>query len=151
MIVRSFCNCCFQAYELMIQQSDLHLMKEIADETGHTAKCPRLCGGHINLVGSSEIESMMEGRRLQTPMRITGTQLYQAINGLGLPDEIPLNKDVVEMLLNTQIESFEIDTSSGVIYLSELRFAGGRVLHLTSGPRGAQVLKITKARTTVTP
>lgn len=147
MIINSLCNTCYQAYEILVEVSDVELIKQIrVDDTGHTAKCPRLCGGFINLVGDAVIDQMSQDPRLKDPIRISGKELYQAVNGLGLPDEVPMNKDTIEMLLKTQMESFAVDATNGKFYISELRFEGGRTLHLTSGPYGAQVLKITKER-----
>lgn len=151
MKINSLCNTCFQSYELLIEASDIDLLRQITDESGHTAKCPRLCGGTINVVGDRVISEMTLDRRIREPMQISGKELYRAVNGMGLRDEIPLSKDVVEMLLNTQLRSFELDMQDGKIYLTELKFEGGRTLHLTSGARGAQVLKITKAEMTETP
>lgn len=144
MIINSLCNTCFQPYELLIEASEVELLKQIADESGHTAPCPRLCGGTINIVGDRTIAAMATDPRNRDPLRINGKELYQAVNGLGLPDELPLNKDVIELLLNTKVTSIVCNEIGGKYYLGEICFEGDRVMHLTSGPRGAQVLKITK-------
>lgn len=148
MKINSLCNTCFQPFEILVESSDIDLLRQISDESGHTAKCPRLCGGVINLVGDATITHLMRDRRLKDPMQISGKELYRAVNGMGLRDEIPMSRDTVEMLLNTQLQSFEIDMQDGKVYLTELKFEGGRTLHLTSGARGAMVLKITKSGVT---
>lgn len=146
MIIHSLCNTCFQPYELLVETSDVELLKQVSDELGHTSPCPRLCGGTINLVGDRTITEMTQDRRMRDPLRISGKELYQAINGLGLPDELPLTEDVVDLLLDSKVVVFSYNEVDGKFYLSEIVFAGGRSMHLTSGPRGAQILKITKVR-----
>lgn len=146
MIINSLCNGCFQPFQLLVEPNDVHLVKEIADEAGDTCPCPRLCGGRINLVGDPVIGAMAKDRRLKQPMSITGKQLYQAVNGMGLPDEVPKSGEVVNAILiaNNVVKASWEEDPSGNIYLHELTLKNGMVVHLTSGARGAQVLKVTK-------
>lgn len=143
MIVRSLCNSCFQPYELLIEASDIDLLKQIADEAGHTAPCPRLCGGRINLVGEPVIDHMRT--KFRESMNITGKELYQAVNGLGLADEVP--KDITSLtsiLRANRVVGVDIEEVDNRFYLHELKLEGGVTFHLASGPRGAQVLKVTQ-------
>ena len=146
MIVRSLCNTCFQPYELLLEASDLDLIKQVADEQGHTAPCPRLCGGRINLVGETNIGAM--AGMLKQPLHISGKQLYQAVNGLGLPDELPQSKIGLESLLKAnKVVDVVLEEWGGRFYLHELKLENGLVFHLASGAKGAQVLKVTQERT----
>ena len=72
-------------------------------------------------------------------------QLYQAVNGLGLADEVPKDMTVIDSVLKAnKIVSIDLQEANGNYYLNELRLEGGIIVHLTSGARGARVLKITK-------
>jgi hypothetical protein len=146
MIVNSLCNSCLQPFLLIIEPSEVHLIKEISDELGETCPCPRLCGGSINLVGDPVIKTMTTDRRMKEPMTVTGRQLYQAVLGMGLPDEVPKSMETVDSLLRAnKIVKTLIEEHSGKLYLHELHLENGVVLHLASGLKGAQVLKVTRA------
>lgn len=145
MIIHSLCNSCLQPFELAISVSEVSLVKEITDEDGATCPCPRLCGGRINLVGDAVISEMAADRRLRDPIRVTGKQLYQAVNGLGLPDEIPSSKEVLEALLvGSDVVGTVTEEFNRVLFLHEIKLKNGFVIHLGAGLKGAQVLKITK-------
>lgn len=145
MIVRSLCNTCFQPYELMLEVSELELIKQIADSQGHTATCPRLCGGRINLSGDPSIGAM--AGMLKQPLHLSGTQLYQAVNGMGLPDELPQTEiGIVSLLKANKVVDASVEEWGGRFFLNELHLEGGVVVHLASGTKGAQVLKITQER-----
>jgi hypothetical protein len=146
-ILFSLCNTCLQAYQILVETSDIELIKQVASDDGMTCKCPRLCGGRINLVGDDTIEAMSKDPRLREPMNISGKELYQAVNGLGLPDEVPKSIDTVSAILRAnKVRDFDLGEVAGKLYLHELRLEGGITLHLSSGPFGAQVLKMTKER-----
>jgi hypothetical protein len=150
MMIHSFCNTCFQQYKLIIELSDIPLVKQISDEQGHTCPCPRLCGGTINLVGQPTIDEMFRGKQLKDPLQLTGKTLFKAVNGLGLPDEIPLEKNVVESLLLTlRVTDVFIEEVHGNFYLHEIKLSGGLTVHLTHGAKGAHLFKITKERKNV--
>ena len=145
MIVRSLCNSCFQPYELMLEVSDIDLMKQIADDKGHTVPCPRHCGGRINIVGEPNIGAMTE--MLKQPLHISGKQLYQAVNGLGLPDEVPQSKVALESMLKAnKVVDVVLEEWGNHFYLHELVLDNGVVYHFASGQKGAQVLKVTQER-----
>jgi len=142
MIVNSVCSTCLQPFKILIQVSDVELVKQISTNEGRTCPCPRLCGGEINLVGESEL---MEGIRLRDPVELTGIQLFQAVGGLGLADEIPKDLMVIDSLLKAnRVESVDLEEVGGNFYIHEIRLHGGMTVHLASGARGAKVLKITK-------
>lgn len=150
MIIRSLCNSCFQPFELLIQPSDVELVKQLADEEGHTAPCPRLCGGRINLVGDPNIDGMRS--KLKEPIHVTGLQLFQAVNGLGLPDEVPKDEVTIDSILKTnRVLSIDLDRSGDSYYLLRLKLENGISIHFTGSPRGARVLKITKEKADVSP
>lgn len=146
-MIFSLCNSCLQSFQIMVEVREVELVKQIADEAGITCPCPRLCGGSINLVGDETIAQMSRDPRLRDPLRLSGKELFQAVKGLGLPDEIPRSLEVVSAMLKAHpLEDFELTEEAGKLYLSELHLEGGFTIHLTSGPRGAQILKLTKER-----
>jgi hypothetical protein len=129
----------------MMETADIPLIKDITDEAGELCPCPRKCGGKINIVGEPTISNMVKDRRLRPAMSLTGKQLYQAVLGMGLPDEIVQDPTVLDSLLrSSKVTSVDIQEDNGALFLHELRLENGCVVHLTSGLRGAQVLKITK-------
>lgn len=147
MIINSLCNTCLQPFVLTMTSDEARLVKQITDESGHTAPCPRLCGGHINLIGDPIISSMAEDRRLRDPMSISGLELYQAVGGMGLPDEIPKDLTVIESLFKAgTLSGVSVEEVNGKFYLHEIRLSNGAIFHLAAGSRGAQILKITKER-----
>jgi hypothetical protein len=145
MIVFSLCNTCWQSYDLLIESGDAPLIKEISDEQGHTCACPRLCGGVINLVGNPIYKEAMKRKNIAPTMSLTAKSLYKAVNGLGLPDELPKSQEIVESMLKAnRIAEVSLEEINGKFYIHELRLENGVTLHLSSGIRGAQVLKMTK-------
>lgn len=145
MIVNSVCSTCFQPYKLLIQVSDIELVKQISTNEGRNCPCPRLCGGEINLVGNPILSP--EQFRLKETIELTGLQLYQAVGGLGLPDEIPKDSIVIDSLLKAKrVIGTDVVEHEDAYYLNEIRLEDGVVIHLTAGARGARVLKITKEK-----
>lgn len=146
MIVRSLCNTCLQRYEILIQASDVGLVKQVTDD-GYTAPCPRLCGGRINMAGDSVIDALQSHAQLKDAISLTGLELYRAVNGAGLPDEVSTDPVVVESMLKAnRITGVELEEINGRVYLHELRLENGVVVHLGAGSPGARVIKITKER-----
>ena len=144
MIVHSVCTTCFQPFNLLIQASDVELVKQISTNEGRSCPCPRLCGGEINLIGSPDLD----GVQLRDPIELTGLQLYQAAGGMGLPDEVPKDLTVIDSLFKSyRVVSVEVEEVGGSFYMHEIRLEGGVVVHLASGGRGARILKITKEKT----
>ena len=146
MIVRSLCNRCFQPFHILLEAGDAGLLKEISlEDEGRMCRCPRLCGGKINLVGSPAIDELAS--ILREPMTLTGKELYVAVHGLGLPDEIEKNPEVIKSLLvANKVVAAEVEEVQGRLYLHELKLDNGLTVHLSSGARGAQVLKVTKEK-----
>jgi hypothetical protein len=123
----------------------MDLVKQVQSEDGQTCPCPRLCGGAINLVGEPTITAMTE--RLRAPIHLTGKELYQAINGMGLPDELNNDPLVLKaMLVANKVESTDVELCNGKVYLHEIHLDNGITVHLGAGPRGAQIVKMTKRR-----
>jgi len=144
-ILNALCNSCLQPLQILIEGSDAPLIRQIADENGTTCKCPRLCGGHINLIGDPTIEQMANDPRLKTPMKITAKELYKAVNGAGLPDEVSISKETLDALLKAgKVVGTKLEDAHGKLYLHELLLDNGLTIHLASGLRGSQVLKVTK-------
>lgn len=145
MIIYSLCNSCFQPFELIVETAEVPLIKDIADEEGSTCPCPKLCGGAINLVGEPTLTSMATDKRLKQSITLTGKQLYQAVHGMGLPEEIPRTSDTVDVVLRAnKVAKTVTEEVDGRVYLHELHLDNGTVLHLASGTRGALVLRIAK-------
>jgi hypothetical protein len=146
-IIASLCNHCFQPFRLVVRPDEVSLLKQISDPDGLTCECPRKCGGRINLVGDDVLHAMAGDRRLREPVPLTGKELYKAVNGLGLPDEIPKSALLVEGLLTSKrVVGSHVEQVGEDFYLHELHFEGGAVMHLAAGARGAQVLKITEEK-----
>jgi hypothetical protein len=144
MILFSLCNSCLQPFQIRLEMGEVHLMKQIVDADG-LCMCPRLCGGKINLVQEQSFVDWAKDPRLKPEMTMSGKELFQAVNGMGLPDEIPKDPVVLEaLLLATPLTSVVIEGDDKSIYLHELHLANGVVIHLTSGQRGARVMKVTK-------
>jgi hypothetical protein len=143
-IVKSLCNTCLQPFELLLQASDVDLVKQIADEEGHTAPCPRAhCEGRINLVGDPVINEMRG--KLRDPIHITGKQLYQAAHGMALPDELPKSAEAIKALLMAhRVVEVDVQEVDDRFYMHEIMLENGVCVHLSGGPRGAQVLKVTR-------
>lgn len=115
------------------------------DDNG-LAPCPRLCGGKINLIGEPPLD-LEKQIRLKEPMHLTGKQLWVAVQGAGLPDELTQDPTVVEALLKAnKVEKVELEQWGDKVFLHELHLENGVVIHLTGGVKGAQVLKLTKAK-----
>jgi len=147
MIIHSLCNSCYQRYELLIEPGDVHLLKDILVEDV-LAPCPRNCGGKIN-VASSMIAGFADDPQLSSIIRLNAKELFKAVKGGGLPDEIPNSPEVVEaLLLAHKVQKVSVQKIMNNIYLHELHLENGAVMHLASGARGAQVLKITKREAT---
>lgn len=146
MIVFSLCQKCLQPFELNIQPGDVHLIKQISTHEGMMAPCPRQCGGGINLVGDQVVDALA-GDHLKSIMKITGTELYQAVNGMGLPDEIPHEAGIVtSLLVANRVRAVVTEKANGKTYLHEIILDNGYTIHLAAGARGAHVLKVTKER-----
>lgn len=146
MMILSLCNTCLQSYQVMVGLEERDLIRRIADDTGFTCPCPRLCGGSINLVGDPTIAESVADPRLKTPMKISGKELFKAVKGMGLPDEIDLHIELIGPMLKTGVKDYKLEKVFDKIYLTELVLENGITIHLTSGPHGAQVLKMTKER-----
>lgn len=145
MIINSLCSSCLQSFTLIVETAEVPLVKEIASEDGNMCPCPRLCGGTINLTWDPVMKAMATDSRLKQSMNLTGKQLYQAIMGMGLPDEVPRTPDTIDSILRAnKVSSTSIEERDGKMYLHELHLENGYVVHLASGLKGAQVLKITK-------
>lgn len=149
MIINSLCDSCLQPFQLIVEPADVSLVKEISDEEGAFCPCPRLCGGSINLIGDQNINPVIaavtQDRRTREPMTLTGRQLYQAVNGMGLPDEIPKSVEVVDSMLRAnKVTKVLLEEHGGKLYLHELHLENGSVVHLASGIKGSQVLKVTR-------
>lgn len=105
------------------------------------AECPRLCGGNVPVKSSVDISSMKE------PLTLSLTELYQAINGYGLPDEIQTDPLVVESLLkSSRVMSVSAELSGKRVILNSMTLENGATIHLVSSAKGACVLKITKGK-----
>lgn len=148
MIIRTVCNTCLSSFQLLVEASDVELVKQIADDKGQTCPCPRLCGGRIFLTHDPVGRALANDPRLRPALPISGKELFQAVNGLGLPDEVPVGVEIIEaMLKSSKVSSVSVQLMRGHVYLHELHLENGITLHLTAGPHGAEVLKMTKERT----
>lgn len=142
MIVSTVCTDCQQPYRINIEPEDIPLVKQVVDEETKTCPCPRLCGGSITIVAGSKTES---SRVFQHAMELTGKDLYRAVNGAGLPDELPKSMELITALLKTYpVKDVEVEDLGNRFYLHSLTLSNGSVVHLCAGGHGAQVLKVTR-------
>lgn len=151
MIIISVCNSCLQCLRLNLTPADKDLLTQIEVAPG-MCKCPREgCTGIINLMPVTEF-THLEGKVALTDnvIELTAKELYAALYGNGLPDEIQRDPTVVEALLkaNRVIEAQVEKTSSGSVYLHTITLENGLIIHLGGG-MGPRVVKITNPETTL--
>lgn len=141
-MIHTMCPTCRQSYRLMLSSREHELLQQIASSDGTECDCPRLCGGKIPLVGPTKVDEAVPPR---DPITLSGAELYRAVNGMGMADEIPKNRETVEALIKANRASGVIvEEAGGRFYLHELHLENGLVVHLAAGLRGAEVLKITR-------
>lgn len=144
MIILSLCNSCLQPFQVTLLPREVDLLKTVVDDNG-LCDCPKKCGGKISISRNETMHSMGSDQRLKAPIPLTGMELYQAVMGTGLPAEIARDPVVVDALLKSnRVVKTDMTETNGKIYLNEIHLENGTVIHLTSGARGAQVLKLTK-------
>jgi hypothetical protein len=142
MIIHSFCNSCMSRFDIIVRTDEGHLITKSMDEDG-TSRCPRDCGGRINLRNDPSINNLAS--MMKAPLLLTSKEFYKALGGMGLPDEIPNSVELVESLLKShKVADVLLEDVGGRIYLHELRLENGSTIHLASGGHGAQVLKVTR-------
>ena len=145
MIFVTACNTCLQTFELMLVPDDVRLMKELIDEN-KTIQCPRLCGGRILMTPSKELSKLAADSRLRDPVYLSGQELYKALMGAGMPDEVPSSPEAVEaMLLAHKVVGVKLSHEGKHVFIDELKLDNKTIIHLASGHLGAVVLKITRA------
>lgn len=136
MISYAECSGCGSSFNLIISAEDIPLIEHI--EKGGEYQCPRLCGSYIK-------PSSGKSNSAKNALTLTGVQLYQASFGMGLPDEVPKDTVVVDSLLkSSRVVGTVTELKSGRVYLHEITLENGTTIHLASGARGSEVLKITK-------
>jgi len=134
-----------QPYEILVQVSDVDLVRQLIDEHG-LSPCPRLCGGRINVFNDETIKALQHGKQLAPVISLTGKQLYQAVHGAGLPDEVPTSAEVITSILKAnKVVDLQLEETDGRFYLHEIKLENGLTIHLGGGAR-ARVVKITKER-----
>lgn len=142
MILRAACNSCYSRFDVTISPGQGGLIAGLAGEDG-MARCPRECGGRVNLTNDPGIDSLAS--LLKAPIHLTAEEFYQVVNGMGLPDEVPNSLELVESLLRSNsVTGVKLEQVNDRIYLHELHLGNGATIHLTAGGRGAQVLKVTR-------
>ena len=145
MLIHSLCNTCFQRYELRMEPKDIPLLRQLTGNDYSVVPCPRLCGGMLNVVHSAQIKKLVQDPRLKEPLPITVQELFKAVKGGGLPDEIPKSYELAVSLFKAHpVKSVFMEQDGKDIYLHEVRFENGSIIHLAHGARGAKVLKITR-------
>jgi hypothetical protein len=143
-IILSLCNTCLTRFKILVEPSKAHLLRQISSEDGVTAACPRLCGGRINLTGGA-ISRMAKNSALRESMNLTVEELYKAVSGAGLPDEIVKDPDTIRALLKAnKIVDVGVEKDGEDFYIHELLLDNKLIVHLGTGLRGARVVKITK-------
>lgn len=147
MILRTCCSACLQPLELILESTDLALVRQMSEDEGASVPCPRLCGGQVSLRHDPTLELVKQGMALRETVFLSGKELYRAVNGAGLPDELPVDSAIVRaMLISNRTVRVDIEEAHGKLYLHEIHLEGGVTIHLAAGLRGSQVLKVTKER-----
>lgn len=142
MILFTLCNSCLQPFQVTIRPEDKALVESLPDKDG-LAPCPRQCGGKISF--DHEIQDFAKDKRLRKPLHVTGKELYQAVHGMGLPDEVTDDPDIIEALFKAnRIASVKMEQAMGRLFMHEILLDNGMVVHLSAGAKGAQVLKVTR-------
>ena len=143
MIFHTVCTSCGQSFRVNVEPGDVPLVKQLVDEETKTCPCPRLCGGRLPLSSSGGVPE--DSRVFRFPVDLTGKDLYRAVNGAGLPDEIPKDRAVIEAMLRAyRVKDVVLEESGNRYFLHAIELDNGTTVHLCAGSRGAQVLKITK-------
>lgn len=139
---RTVCNTCIHGFEVVVTPEDSSLFESLVGAT-KTCKCPKLCGGSILLTNDYLLIDMYD--KVDRKTRITASELYKAVHGVGLPDEIVKDAIVVESLLKANlIDAVKTEERNGRVYIHEIALDNGVSLHLAAGSAGAVVFKITK-------
>lgn len=153
MAIRSICNSCFQAFEIACAPQnpadDSVVSAMLADGllVEGMLPCPKGCGGRINFFADETIDQLVLGPNMREPLSLTVAELYKALHGGGLPEEIPKSAEVVDALLRANmIASADVEERSGRVYLHVLRLSNGLNIHLSPGVYGAQVTKIVRGK-----
>jgi hypothetical protein len=142
-ILTSLCNTCFSSFHVTVEPEDVHLLQGLRDDDGLCA-CPRLCGGKINL-GKMPVADLVNHPAVKPPLSVTARELYKAVQGAGLPDEVPTSVESLFAILKTyRIVNAKMVKDGRIIYLNELTLDNGLIVHLSAGRLGAAVVKITK-------
>jgi len=146
MIIAALCNSCFSRFDIAVAPEDISLLKGMTDQHG-LGTCPRHCGGRINLRAPTDeaMQALTQNPLLKEALRLSVQELFKAVKGGGLPDEIPKSYELAVALFKSEkVDTVFMEQDGKDIYLHEIRFANGSTIHLGSGKRGAQVVKITR-------
>lgn len=142
MICAALCESCLQRYEIRVALQEKALLDQLTIEKA--GKCPK-CQGELVIDTQERIRALTAGKELKEYVILTGTQFYQAVHGMPLPEELPQDAEtVVALLLTNRIEEVKVEKLGERIYLHELLLSNGLTVHLCAGGRGAQVLKVTR-------
>jgi hypothetical protein len=141
-ILGALCEACLQRYEVRVGLHEKALLDQLTAES--SVKCPK-CKGVLTIGLVEKIAGITAGRELKDYIILTGTQFYQAVNGMPLPDEVPKSAEAIEAMLRSHgVVGVKTETVGDRIYLHELTLSNGITVHLAAGGRGAQVLKMTR-------
>lgn len=144
MIIKTFCNTCGSAFDIMVSPLEVTLVRDVMDKNSQ-ALCPRMCGGKVLLDPSVDLTPMTG--ILKAPVTLTGREFYKAVHGAGMPDEIPKSVETTEaLLLSKRVVGVDAEQRNERIYITKLKLEGGLVMYLTAGVFGAVVTKITKEK-----
>jgi hypothetical protein len=135
------CNSCFQRYVLTVRPQERGLLAGYEDKG--LLDCARGCGGKV--IFGQDAAAMAEGAQLAPPLHVTATEYYKALGGMGLPDEVTDDPDLIEALFKAhRVDSVMLELAMGRIFIHEIRLENGMTVHLSAGAKGAQVLKVTR-------
>jgi hypothetical protein len=132
------CATCKSAFEIRFEKpSDISLLSHMLVNGQVDCVCPRKCTGRI-----AQQAQFAEG---VFPLSVTVQELFQAVSGMPLPDEVPKSAIFVLSLLKSErVLEARCEEEGGSIFLHSITLTNGCTIHLCASGRGPQVLKITR-------
>ena len=110
--------------------------------------CVRQCGAKMTRIPGGEWETWKSSHDegILKLYELSMAELFRAMSGFGLPDELQVEPEYVKaLLLSNPITDLLLQRSdSGRTVIKRLDLKNGLSIHLASSPRGATVYKITR-------
>ena len=137
------CDVCSSVWSVLDDEEAEKLLVQHKHWINHPRMCPQ-CGGTV-VVTTVALVGYLRAQGVAVP-ELTASEAFSALCGLGLPEQIGHEPEVVEaLLLAHRVTGVEVAKSpSGRTLLKSLTLANGVTIHLISNVSGAGVLKIVR-------